>query len=148
MSHTTEISEIVFTDIASLESAVKELATKHGINCALVKNKAPRAYYQNQQGLGVADYVLELKDAKYDVGFYKVEGKKGYTARTDLFAGSVASVLGATAATGESREQAALGKLYQMYAVHAATRQAAAKGYQVRRITKPDGTISLVMQVN
>lgn len=146
MSHTTEIKSIVFTDIAALRAAVAELNTL-GVKCSLLENTTPRAYYQNQQGLGKADFVLKLDDCPYDVGFYKDEEVKGYVARTDLFAGRVHAVLGAKAQGNEKPEQAALGKLYQMYGVHAATRQAAKQGYAVRRVTKPDGTIQLVMNV-
>lgn len=146
MSHTTSISDIVFSDIAALESAVKELQ-KSGVNCTLVKNATPRAYYANQTGMGEAPYVLQLGGAKYDVGFYWNDQKKGYEARSDFFGGSVAGALGAKAATAEEGERAKLGKLYQMYGVHAATRKAVQSGYSVRRMTKPDGTISLVMGV-
>lgn len=146
MSHTTEIGEIVFKDMTALTAAVAEMQA-NGVRCSLVKDAAPRAYYQNQQGMGPANYVLKLDDAPYDVGFYKDDKKGGYVARTDLFLGHVARVLGAQAKTGESQSQAALGKLYQTYAVHATTRQAVKQGYSVRRVNKPDGTVSLVMNV-
>lgn len=57
MSHTSEVSNIVFADIPALRAAVNELASR-GIKCALVQNATPRAYFANQQGMGAADYVL------------------------------------------------------------------------------------------
>lgn len=146
MSHTTAIENIVFNDIAALKLAVKELQSQ-GVKCSLKEKTTPRAYYANQSGMGHADYVLELQGAPYDVGFYYDKERKGYVAKTDLFAGHVAGVLGAACAPNESREQAALGKLYQTYAIHAATRQAAKQGYSVRRSVKPDGTVQLIMNV-
>ncbi len=146
MSHTTEIGEIVFKDMAALEAAIEEMKA-NGVRCSLLRKTTPLAYYQHQKGLGAADYVLKLEDAPYDVGFYKDDKKGGYVARTDLFLGHVARVLGAQAKGSESPAQASLGKLYQTYAVHAATRQAVKQGYMVRRVNKPDGTVSLGMNV-
>lgn len=145
MSHTSEIKSVVFTDIDALQAAVAEL-NKSGVRCSLLKDATPRAFYENQQGMEKAPYVLRLSDAKYDVGFYQND-TGGYVARTDLWGGSVASVLGVKAQNGEPAAQAALGKLYQSYAVNAAVRQAARQGYRVMRSTRPDGTIQLTMNV-
>lgn len=144
MSHTSEISNIVFSDIAALKAAVNELSSK-GIKCALVENAKPRAYYSNQQGMEQAPYVLQLHDAPYDVGFYAKSKGAGYVARTDLFAGHVARILGATAKPGEEAQQAALGKLYQTYAIHAATRKAVQQGMTVQRVNNSDGSVRLVV---
>lgn len=144
MSHTTEIGSIVFSDIAALRAAVADLKAQ-GINCDLIDKAVPRAYFPNQEGMGAAPHVLKLHDCPYDVGFYPATSGKGYVARTDLFAGHVSRVLGVVARPGESLEQAALGKLNQSYAVHAAIREAARRGYTVRKVTKEDGTIQLHM---
>lgn len=144
MSHTTAIDNIVFTDVEALKAAVNELVSK-GIKCSLVKGGVPRAYYQNQTGLGEADYVLKLDAAPYDIGFYHDKVKKGLIARTDLFANHVSRVLGATPQKGERAEQAALGKLYQTYAVHASTRKAVQQGMTVRRVNNEDGSVRLVI---
>lgn len=145
MSHTTQIDSVAFTDISALEAAVAEL-NKAGVRCTLKKNATPRAFYENQTGLGPAPMVLTLTDAPYDVGFYE-NGKGGYVARTDLWGGHVAKVLGAASQGKETVAQAALGKLYQAYAVNAAIRQATRQGYRVQRITKADGTVQLTMNV-
>ena len=144
MSHTTEIADIIFTDITALTAAVNELAGK-GIKCALVKGGTPRAFYQNQQGLGPADYVLQLQDCPYDIGFYQDAAKKGMVARTDLFNGRVASVLGSPVTGKENPAQAAMGKLYQTYAIHAATRKAVQQGMSVKRVNNADGSVRLVV---
>ena len=141
MSHTTEVTSVVFKDIDALKMAVKELQTA-GIRCQLIENTKPRAYYQAQAGMGVAPYVLNLQDSRYDVGFYYDEKVGAHVARTDLFGGDVQRLLGAGNAAGEE-----MGKLYQGYAVNAACRQAAKQGYKVRRVTKQDGTIQLVMNM-
>jgi len=144
MSHTTSITDIVFSDIEALTAAVAELRSK-GVAITLEKGGTPRAYFTNQTGMGEAAYVLRLATSKYDVGLYRNAEKGGYEARTDLFMGEVARVLGVTQTKGVSIERAALGKLYQTYAVHAATRQAIKKGYTVNRINAPDGTVKLVV---
>lgn len=144
MSHTSEISNIVFSDVAALKAAVTELSSK-GIKCALVADATPRAYYSNQQGMGKADYVLQLQDAPYDVGFYKTGKGQGMVARTDLFGGHISRILGANPAKGESAQQAALGKLNQTYAIHAATRKAVQQGMTVQRVNNSDGSVRLVV---
>ena len=143
MSHTTSIESIVFSDMQALAAAVTELASK-GIKCSLETNAVPRAFYTNQAGLEKAPYVLRLHDCPYDIGFYARE-KGGYEARTDLFANRVAGILGVKAQGNETAMQAALGKLNQTYAIHAATRAASSKGMSVRRINSEDGGVRLVV---
>lgn len=147
MSHTTEISTIVFNDVEALKLTVRDLQAA-GVRCSLEENSTARAYYANQQGMeGTHPYVLRLQDSPYDVAFVQDAKAKGLVARTDLFAGHIQRILGATAQNGENPAQAALGKLYQGYAVNAATRQAAKQGYAVRKVTKADGTVQLIMNV-
>lgn len=144
MSHTSEITDIVFSDIAALRLAIADLQ-RAGIKCTLLEKAKPRAYYSNQEGMGEAPYVIQLSDAMYDVGLYPNPAGKGYIARTDLFMGSVCNVLGVKATAKESPGQAALGRLNQAYALHATVRQATAQGYKVSRLTAPDGTIKLTL---
>lgn len=148
MSHTTEISAIVFTDMDALRATVADL-NKSGVRCSLVPDATPRAFYANQNGLGAAPFVLRLEDSPYDVGFYP-NGKGGFLARTDLWGGHIASQLGVPVAqqkAGEAAAQNAMGKLFQGYAVNAAVRQAAKQGYRVIRSTRPDGSVQLTMSV-
>ncbi len=146
MSHTTSIKAIKITNIAALEAAVAELR-QTGVACSLIPNAKPRAYYTNQQGMGVADFVLKLDAAKYDVGFYK-QADGSYEPRTDFFMKSVENVLGAAPRAPENAEQARLGKLFQMYGIHAATQEARRRGHVVRRVTKQDGTVALEVTGN
>jgi hypothetical protein len=95
--------------------------------------------------MSAADYVLRLEESPYDIGFYMDKAKKGMVARTDLFAGRVQKVLGATATGNESAAQAAMGKLYQTYAIHAATRKAIQQGMTVQRVNGKDGAVRLVV---
>lgn len=151
MSHTTEIDDVVISDIKALEAAIAELNAK-GARCQLIKNAAPRAFYENQKGLEKTDYVIRLADSRYDVGLYKVPGKAGYRARADMFAGDVARVLGCGCSTdfigidpSPQESRLMLGKLYQTYAIHAAIRSSVAKGYTVRRVDNKDGSVRLVV---
>ena len=143
MSHTTSIKGIKIVDIRALESAINELA-KGGMKISLQKGGTPRAYYQNQSGMGQADYVVKLPDAAYDIGLYK-QDDGSYEPRTDFFAGSVEKLLGAKASKPENRDQARLGKLLQLYGIHAATEKAKKQGYTVRRQEGKDGEIKLVI---
>ena len=141
MSHTTTITGVTIKDIPALRAAIEELKSK-GVKCDLLENAVPRAYFDNQQGMGKADYVVKLHESRFDIGLYKNKDNE-YEARTDLHANQVANVLGAKAGKGEDARQAAMGKMFQMYAVHAATRKAMQQGYKVQRVVKQDGTIQL-----
>lgn len=147
MSHTTEVNDIVFTDIEALKAAVNELAAK-GVKLSLTKGGTPRAYYANQNGMGAADYVLKVEQARYDVGFYSDKDKKGMVARTDFFGGDIERLLGTPVKQGDDPNRAKLGKLYHTYAIHAATRAAAKKGLQTRRVNNADGSVRLVVTGN
>lgn len=145
MSHTTSIDNIVFSDVAALKAAVTELMSK-GVKCSLEQNTTARAYYQNQAGMaGVHPYVLRLHDSQYDIAFVHDKAKNGLVAKTDLFGNQVSRVLGAQARQGESAQMAALGKLNQTYAIHAATRKAVQQGMTVRRVNNNDGSVRLVV---
>lgn len=141
MSHTTAINAVKITSITALQAAVAELAM-NGVPCSLVANEKPRAFFDNQQGMGVADYVLKLTNSKYDVGFYK-QDDGSYVARTDFWGGDIQKNLGAAPSKPERAEQAKMGRLFQLYAVHAATETAKRKGLSVRRINGQDGKIKL-----
>lgn len=141
MSHTSSITAIKITNIAALQAAVKELQDT-GVRCSLIPNAKPRAFYDNQQGMGQADFVLKLDSAKYDVGFYK-QPDGTYEARTDFWGGSVEQHIGAKASKPETAEQAKMGRLFQLYGVHAATQEARRRGLSVRRIRGKDGLIQL-----
>jgi hypothetical protein len=142
MSHTTTIKAIKIQSITALRMAVDDLNAR-GVTCTLVENVKPRAYFDDQVGMGVAPYVLQLTGAKYDIGFYASEDGS-YEARTDFFGGSIEKMLGAKPGDVARAEQARMGKLYQLYGVAAATEAARKKGYMVRRIeNKETGAIAL-----
>lgn len=146
MSHTTAIKSTLIQSIPALQAALKELNDKHGIKCELLTNATPRAYSTNQQGMGVAPYVIHLKDCKYDIGLYTSDAGKGFEARTDFWQGHIAKLLGGTATSPESTQQAQMGLLYQTYGINAAALEARAKGWQTRRVAGKDGSQKLVIE--
>lgn len=145
MSHTTTIGSVVITDINALTAAINELK-REGVKCDLLENARPRAYYDNQAGMGQAPYVVQLSDAQYDIGLYEQQDNPGaYEPRTDFYGGSVERVLGQKGIEGDTPDQTKLGKLTQRYAICAAERQAILQGYVSQRTTKQDGTMQLVL---
>lgn len=92
--------------------------------------------------MGHAEFVVQLDDSPYDIGLYKQDDGT-YEARTDFWGGHVQQVLGAQASKPEKAEQARMGKLFQMYGIHAATEAAKRKGLAVRRIQGENGKIKL-----
>lgn len=131
MSHTTTVSDILFVSVSAIKGAVRELK-KQGINCDLLENTVPRAYSPHQAGMSEpAPFVVQLHDARYDVGLYPVQDGNGYEARTDLYMNSVGNVLGVHAPEGTPPARAAMGKLYHAYAVQAVQEQAAMEGFTI-----------------
>ncbi len=146
MSHTTTIDSVVISDERALTLAVQELKTRHGINCELVTNTKPRAYYNNQNGMEEnAPYVVKLEDSRYDIGFYRKEDGT-LEARYDAWGEDIHKILGVEAEVDTPEGQSHLGKLYQEYAVAAATRSAQAQGYMVDRSLKTNGEVQLTVQ--
>lgn len=144
MSHTTAVKSIAITSITALRAAVEELSQK-GIRISMVENEVPRAYFANQQGMGKADFVLKLADAKYDIGLYK-QDNGSFEARTDFWGQSVENVLGAKATADQYAEQAKMGQLFQAYAVNATMEQARREGKMVQRRTDAaTGKVQLVV---
>ena len=146
MSHTTTIRNVLITDVSALRAAVAELK-QQGVQCDLLENMIPRGYYDSQAGLEKAPLVLRLPDSRYDVGFYETEQKEGFEARTDFFGGDVQKILGVTPGENDDREQAKMGKLYHLYAIHAATQAAVRQGHAVNRVNNADGSVQLQVQV-
>lgn len=143
MSHTATINTLMLSDKHAIEAAVAELKSK-GLKCDLLENAIPRAYYSTQKGMGQADMVIKLHDSKYDVGLYKnADGE--YESRCDFWDGDIERQLGVTPGKDDDRNQAKLGKFYRGYAVHAASRAAIQKGYQVTRNDKADGSVQLTV---
>lgn len=141
MSHTSAIKAIKIVSISALRAAVAEL-NQTGVQCALVENETPRAFFPDQQGMGKADYILRLNNAPYDIGFYK-QDDGSYEARTDFWGGHVEKCIGGKPSKPENAEQAKMGRLFQLYGVHVATETARKKGLSVRRIAGADGKIKL-----
>jgi hypothetical protein len=142
VSHTTTIKAIKIASISALRMAVEDL-NQQGVRCTLKENVKPRAYFSQQQGMGLAPYVLEMSGCDYDIGFYLSEDGKTYEARTDFWAGKIEQLLGAKPGDESRRDQAKMGKLYQAYGIAAATEAARKQGKMVRRIPQEDGTVAL-----
>jgi pyridoxine 5'-phosphate synthase PdxJ len=146
MSHTTTIGSIIISDVQALNAAITELKAE-GVNCDLLEGVKARAYYADQKGMENPDFTIKLHDGKYDVGLYKTSDGKGYEAKADFYAGNIERILGVQAGEGDDPYQAKMGKLYQKYAIHAATRKAVQQGMTVNRINNADGTVQLRVAV-
>ena len=146
MSHTTTIKSVPIRDEKAIAAAVSFLVS-NGISCSLARNEAPRAYYQNQTGLGVADLVLKLHNSRYDVGLYKQQDGT-FQPRTDFWAGEVAKQIGfvptdAEKSTMSQDELSALniGKFTQAYAAQATYLEACAQGHNAEIIQGDNGRL-------
>lgn len=143
MSHTSAVKSIKFTNLDALRAAVEELNGK-GIKMTLVPNAKPRAYFQNQQGMEQADFVIQLGGSRYDIGLYK-QADGSYESRTDFWGGDVEKLLGAKAGDKGRADQAKMGKLFQTYGVHAALQQARKQGLQASRVAGADGKEQVIV---
>jgi hypothetical protein len=138
MSHTVQINNVEITNLQALRAAVSELQEK-GVPITILENVVPNAYYASQAGMNTeAPIVLRSPQAPYDVAFYEkqnVKGQRTYVPTTDVYGGHVQRLYG--------NKHSPLGKLQQLYSVHAVQQQAARKGYRVQRKEQMDGTITL-----
>lgn len=125
-----------------MRAAIEELQSQ-GVRANLIENATPRAYYNDQAGLGLAPYVIQLPQARYDIGVY--QDGDGYEMRTDFYGGSVAKEVGVVACSAATAEQAKLGKIFQYYALNAAEEQARNQGLMTQRVTGNEGAIELVL---
>lgn len=134
MSHTTKVNGIVIKSAKAIEAAVAALA-KEGVDCELLRNTKPRAYYTDQVGMDKpADYCLRLNKSRYDVGFY-AEGtgvNRRFEARCDFWGNDIQKQLGVAGYEGtEQADQAKLGRFYKQYTLAAATQHFVMKGKRV-----------------
>ena len=154
MSHTSTISRVRIMDIDALRAAINELS-ESGTPVHMEEGGTPRAYYQNQEGLGPAENVIRLGGGcPYDIGVYPAADGRGHELRSDLFLDRVAEVVGVDPSpfirddmTPEERVQvagqASMGRIYQRYAVVASEREAARQGHSTQRVLEDDGEMSL-----
>ena len=143
MSHTATIKTLMLSDKHAIRAAIEELKTK-GVDCDLLENAQPRAYYKDQANMGPADMVIKLNNSRYDVGLYRTEDGT-FESRCDFWSGDIEKQLGVTPGADDNHQQAKLGKFYRSYAAHAASRAAIQKGYQVNRVDNADGSIRLTV---
>lgn len=145
MSHTTKINTIKIQDVRAMEAAVQDLKAS-GVNCSLTPNARPRMYYRAQEVQ--CDYVLQLHDGQYDVGFQK-EADGSYAPIFDKHANYVGSKIGARCAMPSTEEGQALhciGQFMQNYSKHAAMNAARDKGYMVEgAVTDENGKVQITI---
>lgn len=122
MSHFTTIQTQI-KDIDALREACAELGLE------LLQNAEARGFgSQRQRG----DYVLRLK-GPYDVALNRqTDGSFGLS--TDWWDGHVEQEVGQN-----------YGRLFQLYAVHKASREARQRGLSVQRTRRTDGSIKLTI---
>jgi hypothetical protein len=153
MSHTTYINEVKITNLYALRSACAELQRTTGVKLSITANAVPKAYFNNQAGLSeAAALVLAVEGAPYEIGVYPASKAGEYELRADLYSGArIQQVLGVPGGrpAGDptvSTAQTYLGRLLQMYAVHATEQAVLANGGQSERVAQNDGTIQLVIR--
>lgn len=138
MSHVTVMQGVVIQDRAALTSAINELIQKHGLRGRIVENQKPRVH--GYDSAPTCEIVLKLEGCNYDVGFQK-QADGTYTPVFDVYGNHVGRAgLAATHACEvpagfEGQALTQLGKLSQLYAMHAAMNQASAEGYVVDSCT-------------
>lgn len=136
MSHTTTLKTIQFRDMEALAAAVEFLKEK-GLNATLKQNVKPRMYYANQHG--VCDYVLQLHDSPYDIGFDK-QKDGSYAPAFDSWGGHIQKQVGNPSSceiptTAEGKQAAAVASLLNAYGTMAAKRELENSGYYGYEIT-------------
>ncbi len=145
MSHTTVMKNVVIRDISALKQAVSALKAK-GINCELLENAKPRMYSSSQSP--TCDYVLNLKNGSYDVGFQKQKDGT-YVPVLDTWSSHISNQIGATCPmphTEQGKAQHAIGQFMQEYSKAATVNAAMQQGYIVESTeTDAEGNIHLTL---
>ena len=121
MSHTTTLKTVSLKSVEALKQAVEYLQSQ-GVKCTLAEKVKPRMYYKDQYG--VCDYVLQLSESQYDVGFAK-QSDGSYLPVFDSHGGYIQKQIGLPSScpvpkTTEERAAATVSRLLDCYAVHAA----------------------------
>ncbi len=139
------MNNVVIRDISALKQAISALKGK-GINCELLENAKPRMYSSSQSP--TCDYVLNLKNGSYDVGFQKQKDGT-YAPVLDTYSGHVSGQIGATCPmphTAEGKAQHAIGQFMQEYSKAATVNAAMQQGYIVESTeTDAEGNIHLTL---
>lgn len=147
MSHTTTLKGVQIKDVSALRAAVAEIISQ-GVKCELLENAKPRMYYENQHNN--CDFVLHLKDGKYDIGFDK-QADGSYNPVFDEWSNHISSKLGASCPlpnTPEGKAQHQIGKLLQAYQKHVAINTAVMSGYSIESADyDKEGNLQLVINV-
>lgn len=137
MSHITKLNGVQIKDVAAIKAAVAELKQK-GIDCELVQNATVRMHSERETNqVGKCEYVLKLNKGQYDLGFKK-QADGTYQPVMDTYGSHVGKQIGAACPmpnSAEGRAQHQAGQFMQLYAKHAATNAARAKGYQIQSAT-------------
>jgi len=141
MSHTTRISSVPIRSVSAIRSAV-ELLKQKGVDCELLMNAQPRAYYANQ--IPATQYVLRLNKSRYDVGL-DLQADGSYLPVMDTWAGEIEKQLGNPKAKGEAKP---IAKFLQAYTRCAAIESAVESGYFVESVSENDATGEVVINVN
>lgn len=143
MSHTQYLDSVRISDPVALAAAVKELKDA-GVNCDLMENIRPRAYYSSQDGMNTnAPLTLKLHGGPYDVGFYPTEKAGVLEPRFDNYRNQIGQILGVDRDTA----QAPIGRLVHSYQIHATMRQAVKEGHSARRVARQNGKEQVVIRM-
>lgn len=147
MSHKTTIHGVAIRDVDAIFKAAERLQAD-GVNCEIVENGTCRMYGTSER----CDYVLNLKDGSYDVGFQYDESQGAYSPVFDEWQKHVANQVGADVNacpmpnTPEGKAQHAIGQFMQAYSECAAANAAIAEGYSVEQVTRDvHGNVHMVI---
>lgn len=148
ISHTTTLKTVAIRDVAAMHMAVAKLKAA-GVNCEFVRNQKPRMYYKEQ--VEECEYVLQLNDGKFDVGF-KLQEDGTYAPVFDEWGSHVGNQVGADVnvcpmpQSAEGRAQHQIGQFMQAYTEAATINAAVAQGYSVdSTVTDAEGNVHLIL---
>ncbi len=156
MSKIASVSDQVTVKDSRALQQMADTLCKQGLRVKLIQNAVPRMYYSNQierQLLAAGkkmqyhrnpeecDFILQVQDAYYDIGFLKDlhgnyiplfddhYGPSNLVSSTKAGKGPIADFLGVKAEGEDHTPEEAIGKALYAYAYHAAVNTAEAQGY-------------------
>ena len=147
MSHNVTIKGVKITDVHALKSAVRELNQKNPTLKLKVTETGKFRTWPGQDD--TCAFAVEIPGSSHDLGFVK-QTDGSFAPVFDPFGGGVGRAIGADWAHVPScsmhSPEAAIGRLMQLYAVHAVERQALNQGLSTsRQLDDKTGQIAVVV---
>ena len=143
MSFRTDMTDQKITDLKAVEQAVLGL-NQDGIPCKLIHNAKPRMHNTEREST-MCEYVIQLKNGKYDLGLKGQKDDKGrithYIPVFDYYGNHVGNQIGYPEDARSVGNIAHIGKFMRQYSEFATKRRVVQDGHEYNRRKDKQGNL-------